>query len=83
MLIFKYWVKFDENGEISHFYKDKPEGIEGCSEYLVKLIPIDRTKELGDKTVKLEKNVYNLMNTANNFNEELKRLNRTLKLRTR
>lgn len=43
-MIFRYWVRFDENGDISGFSKSKAD-CEGCKEYIVKLIPIDRQNE--------------------------------------
>ena len=44
-MIFKYWIEFDEDGEIKAFYKSKYECEVLCKEYIVKLIPIDRKNE--------------------------------------
>jgi hypothetical protein len=44
-MIFKYWIEFDEEGEIKAFYKSKYECKVPCKEYVVKLIPIDRKNE--------------------------------------
>jgi len=44
-MLFKYWIEFDEDGEIKTFYKSKYECEVPCEEYIVKLIPIDRKNE--------------------------------------
>jgi len=44
-MIFKYWITFDEDGEIKELYKSKDECKTGCKEYIVKLIPISRKNE--------------------------------------
>ena len=44
-MIFKYWVEFDDDGEIKVLYKSKSECKVPCKEYVVKLIPIDRKNE--------------------------------------
>ena len=41
-MIFKYWVEFDEDGEIKALHKSDHKD---CKEYIVKLIPIDRKNE--------------------------------------
>lgn len=44
-MIFKYWIEFDEEGEIKAFHKSKYECKAPCKEYVVKLIPINRKNE--------------------------------------
>lgn len=44
-MLFKYWIEFDENGEIKTFYKSKYECKVPCKEYIVKLIPVNRKHE--------------------------------------
>ena len=44
-MIFKYWIEFDEDGEIKALHKFKYECETPCKEYVVKLIPIDRKNE--------------------------------------
>lgn len=51
MFVFKYWVEFDEEGEIKTLYKSKRDCKGVCEEFIVKLIPIDREDDL-DLTIK-------------------------------
>ncbi len=44
-MIFKYWVEFDEAGEIKVLHKFKDACKVPCKEYIVKLIPISRKNE--------------------------------------
>ena len=44
-MIFKYWVVFDEDGEIKELHKSKNACGTACKEYIVKLIPISRKNE--------------------------------------
>lgn len=46
MFVFKYWVEFDEDGEIKTFYKSKRDCKGICEEFVVKLIPIERENDL-------------------------------------
>jgi len=60
-MLFKYWIEFDEDGDIKSFHKSKYECDNPCKEYIVKLIPIDRkneelTKEI-DKSVESAKRI--------------------------
>lgn len=81
-MFFKYWIEFDEDGEIKSFYKSKNECESPCREYIVKLIPIDRSKgklsENIDKTTKaaedLAKNIRKLDTEINKASKELRRL---------
>ena len=44
-MILKYWVEFDEEGEIKALHKFKSGCETVCKEYIVKLIPISRKNE--------------------------------------
>lgn len=54
-MLFKYFIEFDNGGEIKNFYKSKKD-CKDCKEYLVKLIPIDRKQEnLNRKSDEIDK----------------------------
>jgi hypothetical protein len=56
IMLFRYWVEFDENGDIKAFHKSKYECPVPCEEFIVKLIPIDRQQEeLEEKIDELNK----------------------------
>lgn len=63
---FKYWVEFDNDGEIKALYKDPKEN---CKEFIVKLIPIERDD-------RLEKSVRELGKGIDEFGKELKQATR-------
>ena len=67
-MIFKYWVEFDEDGEIKVLHKSKPERETLCKEYIVKLIPINR------KIEELTKNADKAAESAKRVVVGLKRL---------
>jgi hypothetical protein len=56
-LNFKYWVEFDDEGEIKSFHRTKYDCESPCEEYVVKLIPIKRDvgKELEQSVDKFAK----------------------------
>jgi len=81
MLLFKYWVEFDDEGEIKKCHKEKPKDIKNCKEYLVKLIPIDRSKEILYRSDKFEKDVYKFVNGMEKFGRQLKDLSKIIKLK--
>jgi len=66
-MIFKYWVEFDDEGEIKALYKNKYDCKTECFEYIVKLIPIDRGE-------KLEKVADDLVDTVDKFVKEVEDL---------
>lgn len=72
-MLFKYFVEFDEEGEIKNFYKSKNE-CKGCKEYLVKLIPIDR-KQTNEATKELEQQLTKMDNIAVELLKKGKKLN--------
>jgi len=44
-LVYKYWVEFDDDGEIKEVHRSKYDCKSCCNEYIVKLIPIKRSIE--------------------------------------
>jgi hypothetical protein len=69
-MIFRYFVSFDDEGEIKGLYKFK-ELCEGpCKEYIVKLIPIERD---------LSKAVDNFSTAVDDFSDGLKKTTSELK----
>jgi|WetSurSiteA1Bulk_404760.scaffolds.fasta_scaffold28286_2 hypothetical protein len=73
---FKYWVEFDEEGEIKALYKFKEHCKGKCEEFIVKLIPIEREDGL-------ERSVRELGEGISKFDDELKDLNRVAKKTSR
>lgn len=65
-MLFKYWIEFDEDGDIKSFHKSKYECEVPCKEYIVKLIPIDRKNE-------------ELVNQADKATESAKRISKGIK----
>lgn len=80
-MLFKYFIEFDDDGEIKSLYKSQAE-CKNCKEYLVKLIPIDRQLE-DDIKKKLEQensNIENLLKDISSGRRKLEtELNKTLK----
>lgn len=84
-LIFKYWVEFDDEGDIKALHKSKYNCDSKCKEYLVKLLPIkrDKTEELTKNLDKLsnevDQNVGKLNTNIKKFNTELDKTVRSMK----
>ncbi len=79
-MIFKYWVKFDEEGEIAGLYKSKSECKGLCKEYIVKLIPIDRRLEkLKDQTDELSESAEKMLSGMKKFRTELEKTAKDLR----
>jgi len=75
-MLFKYFIEFDDLGEIKNFHKSKKE-CKDCKEYLVKLIPIDRKREkLEREANKFNKAADKLLSDVKKFDTEL---NKTIK----
>jgi len=72
-MIFRYWVEFDDEGTIKSLYVDKQEG---CEEYIVKLIPIDRVQE---STEELEKSIMESKHKFKKFSTELEKITKGLR----
>ena len=50
-MVFRYWIEFDEGGDIKACHKSKYDCPTPCKEFIVKLISIDRDQEEFDKTM--------------------------------
>ena len=75
-MLFKYFIEFDDDGEIKNFFKSEKE-CKGCKEYVVKLIPIDRKMEQAKKfNNELEKAKEKILKNMKKFDTEL---NKTIK----
>ncbi len=72
-VFFRYWVEFDDEGGIRDLHIDKHEG---CAEYIVKLIPIDRTQEFQEE---LEKSIFESKYKFKKFNTELEKISKDLR----
>ncbi len=76
-MIFRYWVEFDGEGGIEALHGSKQEG---CKEYVVKLIPIDRKKEELDKqSDKFIKSVDYAVKGAKKFTTEIEKVTKELR----
>lgn len=74
--MFKYFVKFDEQGEIGCFCKEKPSDcFEECKEYLIKLIPINRQ----DSTNEFTKSADMFVEQTNKLTSEIKKVRNKLR----
>jgi len=72
-MIFKYFVEFDDDGEIKALHKCK---IKGAREYIVKLIPIERS----DKGLqKLDEEILKSAEGAKKFRREIDKVTRDLR----
>lgn len=81
-LVFKYWVEFDENGDIKSLHKNKYDCESPCNEYLVKLIPIKRyvEEERREKLNKeLEKGTEEFKLKARKLTTEIEKATKNLK----
>lgn len=74
-MVFRYWVEFDEFGNISGLYSHKEDCVGECQEYLVKLIPIHRANEQ-------ENSLKDLIDGTDSFSKEIQKLTRTSKRMT-
>ena len=83
-MLFKYFIEFDEDGEIKNFYKSKNE-CGNCKEYLVKLIPIDRKledgieKKLKQEASKIENIMKDVVADGRKFETEFNKMVKKLK----
>lgn len=74
-MLFKYFIEFDDDGEIKNFFKSEKEG-KGCKEYIVKLIPIDRKIKSDNR---LEKAQEKVLRDMKKFDTELNKIIRDLR----
>jgi len=78
-MIFKYWIEFDDEGEITHLYRYNP-NIPGCEEYIIKLIPIDRKMEdLDKKANEFVKSVDKASKSIKKFETEFEKATKDLR----
>ena len=76
-MIFKYFVEFDNDGEIKALYRDK---VKGAKEYIVKLIPIERSeKELSGLDKKVLKSAEEVLKGTKKFRREIDKVTRDLR----
>jgi len=73
-MLFKYFIEFDDLGEIKSFHKSRNE-CKNCREYLVKLIPIDRRQEkVIHKLDEFSKAADKLLSNTKKFDTELNKV---------
>jgi len=73
-MLFKYFVEFDDIGEIKKFSKSKEE-CKDCKEYIVKLMLIDRRREDAEQVAdKFGKAADKLLSNAKKFDTELNKV---------
>jgi len=74
---FLYFVEFDEDGEIKSLHKNKSE-CENCKEFIVKLIPVDRTEksleEATEKAREINDNIKRFCTELEKTTKELRRM---------
>lgn len=79
-MIGRYWVEFDEEGDIKSVHKNKYDCESPCEEYVVKLIPISRTEsqldELDQQAVDLERSGKRVKLNTNKLKTEIEKLAR-------
>jgi len=71
-MIYKYYVNFDDDGEIGCFCKFKQDCDKQCKEYVVKLIPIEREAE--EKVEELDKAMDKTLKGVKKLGTELHRV---------
>jgi len=78
-MLFKYFIEFDDDGEIKEFHKSKKDCKE-CKEYLVKLIPVNRkAEELKQKLDKNNKAMKGIFKGSKKFETELNKVIKDLR----
>jgi len=75
-MLFKYFIEFDDDGEIKKFHKSKRD-CKDCKEYLVKLIPVDRKAE--ELKQKLDKKMEGIFKGSKKLETELSKVIKNLK----
>jgi uncharacterized protein YgfB (UPF0149 family) len=73
-MIYKYWVEFDEEGDIKALYKNKYDCKSECKEFIVKLTPIDRGAKLVDAVDGLHKEVEGFSKGLKTLTKESKKM---------
>jgi hypothetical protein len=79
-MIFRYFVSFDENGEIKALYKSKASCEEPCEEYVIKLIPIKRdlSEVVDEFSVSVEDFSKDLKKTTSELHKVIKQARRII-----
>jgi len=78
-MLFKYFIEFDDLGEIKKFHKSKKE-CENCKEYIVKLIPVNRKQEeMEQKADEFNKAANKLLSDTKKFDTELNKMLKDLR----
>jgi len=77
-MLFKYWVEFDDNGDIIALHKDK-HSCPRCKEFIVKLIPITRSECITNDDQKLDELISVVDAKTRKFSMELDKLDKTIK----
>ena len=78
-MLFKYFIEFDDDGEIGKFHKSKKDCKE-CKEYLVKLIPVNRkAEELKQKLDMSDKTIEKIFKGRKRLETELNRVIKDLR----
>ena len=79
-MIYKYWVTYDEDGEVEGLYKDK---VKGAVECIVKIVPIGRfeskVKEVTDEYDKFLSELIEMSSDTKKFSTEIQKLTRDLR----
>jgi len=80
-VICRYWISFDEEGEIKSFYKNKYDAKEPCQEFIVKLIPIERdvSTDINNSINGIEKSAKKAIKSLDSLDTEFKKTIRGLK----
>ena len=79
-MLFKYFIEFDDDGEIKKFHKSKKDCKE-CKEYLVKLIPVNRkAEELKQKLDKNNKVMEGVLKGSKKLETEFNKMIKNLKM---
>jgi len=77
-MIYKYWIEFDEEGDIKSFHKSKKECKNECQEFIVKLIPIDRSEKLEEVANEFHKGVEAFSKDIKDFTKVSKKVSTEL-----
>lgn len=78
-MLFKYHIKFDEEGEIGCFCKNIPSSCyDNCDEYVVKLIPVKRD-EIKDGLDNFKRSTEKLSEQTDKLTSEIKKVSGKLR----
>ena len=79
-MLFKYWISFDDEGNITGLYESKTDCDGPCKEYIVKLIPIDRKLEdIKEKSSDFAKSAEKASQSMKRFRTEFEKTTRDLR----